>query len=1088
MALVGLALAAACTAVILAVGTVLLGSARWIELPRPLPLAAWLIVGGLVIATLWWTFRALRRRASRDAVATVIEQERELRSGSLRGAIEVAGSGALGRLGAKQLGDRLSGGAPLAPLMQRNARWRALAGVAGAVLALATLGAARVATPDGWLALAHPVRAWRGTLAPPLHVIAPPMVLRGERVSVRIAALDRRHVTLYQRATGTPWRSSEHAVVGDTAAQLLGPVDADLILVAGDGRTVSDTVIMRVTDRPFVGDVSVRAQFPAYLRRADETLPTGEPARIPRGTVLSISGHASTALSGVSLVRDADTVRLSVNEHSFSGRFVAQQSGRWAWTARGRTADIADVPAPLELDVVPDSAPRIEIVSPATDTLVTGRGSIQLLVAALDDHGIAMVSLRSWRQPAEGRAQPTIDTRLGRPASTQWNGETTIDLGGRGLQPGDALHIVAIAVDGSPWVQTTLSRELVIRVPTASEQREMARDAADSAVNEAMAAVSAQRDLENRTGDAARARGQRSGESQASTASADSKDGKALSFESAEQARQLTAEQKALGERVEQLKKSAATMEEQLKQAGALDSGLASRLAEARALLAEALTPELAAQMKKLEDALQKLSSDDAQGALADLAQQQRQLREQLEKSAEILKRAALEGSMQTLKDEATELAAEQRKLADSLARMTGQRPDTSALKKELERVLEERSRDLAKDVNQLSQRLSQERAETGAKKSGDAARQAEQSATSMEKAAKASQSAQRQTGQGAAAEQKAGAQAADDAAKSMQGAANQLADARKSQIDEWKSELTNELDRSIQEMLQLARQQDQLEEKVRSGADPASVRGEQSALQQGVQKASERLQEAGQKSSLLAPQTQRAAGEAQAKVQSATKEASEPRSAGQTAAAMREASEALNKAASSLVRDRERANSASSASGFSEMLEQLQEMAQRQGGLNSASASLLQQGMSSPQAQEMARQLAKQQRSLARELDNLGDPTGKAEDLGREAQRIAEALDAGRVDPTTVARQQQLFRRMLDAGRTLEQDERDESGRREARAAKDVQEVIPQGPERGRDAVRFREPTWNELRGLSPEERRAVLEYFKRINGGGKP
>jgi hypothetical protein len=35
---------------------------------------------------------------------------------------------------------------------------------------------------------------------------------------------------------------------------------------------------------------------------------------------------------------------------------------------------------------------------------------------------------------------------------------------------------------------------------------------------------------------------------------------------------------------------------------------------------------------------------------------------------------------------------------------------------------------------------------------------------------------------------------------------------------------------------------------------------------------------------------------------------------------------------------------------------------------------------------------------------------------------------------------------------------------------------------------VKFREPTWNELRGLTPEERRAVIEYFKRINGGDRP
>ena len=35
-----------------------------------------------------------------------------------------------------------------------------------------------------------------------------------------------------------------------------------------------------------------------------------------------------------------------------------------------------------------------------------------------------------------------------------------------------------------------------------------------------------------------------------------------------------------------------------------------------------------------------------------------------------------------------------------------------------------------------------------------------------------------------------------------------------------------------------------------------------------------------------------------------------------------------------------------------------------------------------------------------------------------------------------------------------------------------------------GKSASKFLAPTWNELRGLTPEERRLVLEYFKRING----
>ena len=36
-----------------------------------------------------------------------------------------------------------------------------------------------------------------------------------------------------------------------------------------------------------------------------------------------------------------------------------------------------------------------------------------------------------------------------------------------------------------------------------------------------------------------------------------------------------------------------------------------------------------------------------------------------------------------------------------------------------------------------------------------------------------------------------------------------------------------------------------------------------------------------------------------------------------------------------------------------------------------------------------------------------------------------------------------------------------------------------------GKSTLRFREPTWDELRGLTADQRRAILEYFKRINAG---
>ena len=74
-----------------------------------------------------------------------------------------------------------------------------------------------------------------------------------------------------------------------------------------------------------------------------------------------------------------------------------------AWLATGATGPIADVPLPLELEVVPDSAPRVELVSPATDTIVAGDDRITLRATATDDHGIARVEIVSWRRATGGQ-------------------------------------------------------------------------------------------------------------------------------------------------------------------------------------------------------------------------------------------------------------------------------------------------------------------------------------------------------------------------------------------------------------------------------------------------------------------------------------------------------------------------------------------------------------------------------------------------------------------------------------------------------------------------------------------------------------
>jgi len=69
-------------------------------------------------------------------------------------------------------------------------------------------------------------------------------------------------------------------------------------------------------------------------------------------------------------------------------------------------------------------------------------------------------------------------------------------------------------------------------------------------------------------------------------------------------------------------------------------------------------------------------------------------------------------------------------------------------------------------------------------------------------------------------------------------------------------------------------------------------------------------------------------------------------------------------------------------------------------------------------------------QRALAEQLERLqaGGASAAAGPLAQEAKELARQLDAGRLDQQTIERQQRLYRRLLDAGRTLSNDEPDQT------------------------------------------------------------
>ena len=850
----------------------------------------------------------------------------------------------------------------------------------------------------------------------------------------------------------------------------------DVALVVSDGRAASPELHVAAVDRAYLGPVAITVTAPAYLGGGVEHVAAGVPLRVPRGASIAVAARSSVELRAVTLVSPRDSLALAIAGQRASGRIVASTDARWEWRAISAGGDTLDAPAALDISVVADSAPTIAIAAPEADTIVATETNVTLRLLASDDHGLALV--RIDLAPDAGKRS---SREIARSLPGRWGADVGLDLATLGLAPGTSARLTAVAIDDSPWAQAGSSRSIVVRVPGVSEQRERARATADSLVAAAASAADNERDLARRAGEASRDRGARSAQpkSGSGTSANNAQAGNrrdAMSYEAEQRARSVRDEQQKLSSNVAAMQKRAGDLQQQLARAGALDSSLAAQLRDAQKLMQEALTPELAASLAALDTALQSRSADAARTSLADLARQQEQLRQQLDRVAQMLSRAAIEGSLKTLHDEARDIAGAARARADSLAQ---ERPTDRSSQ------LEDRAKKVAHDASALADRLRKEGGDASAAQASEASAHAKQSAAALDAEQKAAAG-------GKPSPNGEAAQAARSGASEMEKAADALAGARQQQIGAWKSELAGELDRSIQEMMQLAQGERSLEEQTKAGASASSLRPEQSALQQGVEKTSERLEKASRASSLVSSRSRSAVAEARRQSARATNETARPQASSDRNAqdAFGNAADALTRAAAALVRDRERVNSSETATGFADMLKEMQQLAKQQGALNGQAASLFQMPGAGGAGSAQARALARQQREVARSLEELGDAdgTGRADALAAEARRVAEALERGGMNEATKERQEQLLRRMLDAGRSLEGEERDE-GKREATSATGVELFTPGATDAsGAAARRWHEPTWEELRGLSAEERRAVIDYFRRMNAEAKP
>jgi hypothetical protein len=1048
-----------------------LARAGWLTGPEWI-LVTWLLIGVILAVSV-----ILARRAIRGLRPWHIGRDLEVsgawRYGALTTVLDAPATGTSPGLhaaaAALRAGEVTSRGPEaLLPAMGRQGHLsRRAAGVL--VFALVCLVAARPAT-GAPARLWHPVGAWRALVAPVRLRARAAMVARGEPAVLDLTVIGQRRATLFTRAPGEPWHTTDVALDADgNASFTTPPLTADLVARVEAGRRKSAEVRVGIRLAAFLGAFTATAHYPPYLGLENETLPTtGDTLVLPEGTRLALNGRATTPLGSVRLSGPGGDVPLTVSGQGFHGDLIPQQSGLWRVTIMRSDGGALEGDAPsLPVRIVVDSAPVVEIPVPGVDTVAAASMSLALVVGIRDDHGITGATLECRR----GGGGSVTRTPLPLPPG---GGDralitTIVDLAALGLKPGDTLRYVATAQDNAPVRHVGRSREYLVRIPTEAEQR-AARSRETAQAVTAFDSLSKQAARVQRTEeDLARER-QRADPKTANARFGEDGQKDPLASEAARKAEAAAQAQQKVIDAAARLQKSVQELRDAAERGGIADSTLARELNEINKLLDKALSPELRAKLAALQQAVKALDADQTRQSLQDLARQQALLKEAMDQARELFKRAALETDLANMGRDAKQLASEQHDLTDRLGTS-----DSGAVKAEQD--LASRADSLGSGLERAAQRVAAPQPRQGLQQ---AAAPAHAAATNMQQAAQSSQA-------GKLAEARQQAKQAEDQLNPL---SKKIDDSRQTMQAEMRAAVIQALSRALQETSRLALRQLAVVQAFQQGALVPQARIDQGLAEEGAANLAQQLTAAAAMNALVSPQAAIAFAEARRLMREAVDAVStvtpNVRDASEKAG---DAVDALAVAAYSLMQSKDKVNGSASGSGVPEAIEQMKQMAGKQGQLAQQGAGMIQQG--NMYAQQLM-QLALQQRAIAQQMERMraGGQLPGAGAMAREAKDLSKTMEAGRLNQDVVARQQKLFRRMLDAGRTLQGEEDDEKKERQSTTAKDAPAGVPPplDPRIRNGTGEIRLPSWEALQRLSPDERRRVVDYFQRLTQGPKP
>ncbi len=214
---------------------------------------------------------------------------------------------------------------------------------------------------------------------------------------------------------------------------------------------------LEVADLPFVKQIDLLLNFPAYTRLASKKIENGGEVAALKGTVVQVvTTLSANAKAARIVISDGTKVEMTaVDDSHFVADFTVKANGTYRIELTSESGERYNGSNEYDITVLEDHAPTVVVDKPGRDMKVTSVQEIFAQVRAEDDYGVSSLELYFSVNGGEEKRVQLQDLKSD--AAHTLSGAHTFFLEEFKLQPGDFISYYAKARDNSAKPQESTS-------------------------------------------------------------------------------------------------------------------------------------------------------------------------------------------------------------------------------------------------------------------------------------------------------------------------------------------------------------------------------------------------------------------------------------------------------------------------------------------------------------------------------------------------------------------------------------------------------------------------------------------------------